>query len=134
MIATCRASRGRALPANYRGLYFTEQTVFDITPGQGYQVYEMALFNGGLILLVVDDTRRPHWYPAELFDLQEGPMPSTWRFAVRASDDSGTQAVWGHERLVLDEEFEDAITEQDPDALVTFWRDVVMSEESGESE
>jgi hypothetical protein len=130
MIVKCLANKGRSLPADYRGLYFTEHTRFDVTPGQGYQVYEMALFNSGLTVLVVDDQRQPNWYPIELFEVEDGNLPGNWCFALRNGDQAGTQAVWGHPRLVNDPALDEALADQDSDARVVFWREVVIPEES----
>jgi hypothetical protein len=134
MIATCRTAKGRELPANYRGLYFTEATVFHVTPGQSYRVHEMALFNSGLTFLVVDDDGQPNWYPAELFDVEDGRLPANWLFALRDGGERGTQAVWGHPRLVDDPDLDDSLADQDPDARVVFWREVaVPGERSGDA-
>jgi hypothetical protein len=128
MIVNCSSTKGRVLPENYHGLKFTGQSVFHVTLGDTYRVHEMALFNGGLILLVVDDNRQPNWYPAELFDVQDGALPSNWIFAFRDGGDLGTQAVWGHERLVSDEALDDALADGDSDARVTFWREIMPGE------
>src|SRR5262245_14281111 len=130
MILKCRTAKGRELPQDYRGLYYTEQTMFHVSPGQSYRVYEMALFNGGLIVLIIDDYRRPNWYPAGLFDVEDGAIPSNWLFAFREGDERGTQAIWGHPRLVGDPDLDDSLANQEPEARVIFWKEVVMSEEA----
>jgi hypothetical protein len=129
MIVRCRTVKGRELPAKYRGLYFTGETVFHVTPGQSYRVYEMALFNSDPIVLVIDDNRQPNWYPADLFDVEDGRLPVDWRFAFRDGDERGTQAVWGHPRLVNDPALDDSLANQDSDARVVFWREIVVSDE-----
>ena len=134
MIAKCLANKGRSLPADYRGLYFTEHTRFDVTPGQCYEVYEMALFNSGLIVLVVDDHRQPNWYPIELFEVERGNLPNNWCFALRSGGQAGTQAVWGHPRLVNDPALDEALAGQDSDAREVFWREVQVSGESEREE
>jgi len=131
MIFRCRTAKGHELPTSHKGLYFTEHTVFHVTPGQNYRVYEMALFNSGLIVLIVDDNRQPNWYPIELFDVVGGKLPADWLFAVRGGDETGTQAVWGHPRLVTDPTLDDSLANQDSEARVIFWREIVMPEEGG---
>jgi hypothetical protein len=130
MIVKCLASKGHELPTDYRGLYFTEHTRFDVTPGRVYQVYEMALFNSGLLVLVVDDHRQPNWYPIGLFEVEDGAVPSNWCFALRNGGHAGTQAVWGHARLVNDPVLDEALADQDSDARVVFWREVLIQDES----
>jgi hypothetical protein len=122
----CRTAKGRQLPDDYRGLYFTDQTTFPVTPGRGYRVYEMALFNLGLLMLVVDDNRQPNWYPMELFDVEDGTLPDNWMFALREGDETGTHAVWGHPRLVGDPDLDDSLANQDSEARVVFWREIVV--------
>lgn len=124
MKVKCHSAKGRALPSDHRGLYFTESTVFHVTPGQSYPVHEMALFNSGLIFLVIDDDGQPNWYPAELFEVEDPRLPADWLFALRAGEERGTQAVWGHPRLVTDPDLDDALADHDPDATAVFWREV----------
>jgi hypothetical protein len=76
----------------------------------------MALFNSGLTVLIVDDDRQPNWFPIDLFEVQDGAMPDGWRFAVRDMLGTGTQAVWGHARLVSDPSLDDRLAEQDDNA------------------
>jgi hypothetical protein len=124
MIVRCRTAKGRELAPHYRGLYLTKDTVFHVSPGHRYRVYEMAVFNGGVILLLVDDNRQPVWYPAELFDVEDGSLPAGWHFAFRDGGDSGMQAVWGHPRLVSDPELDGLLAGHDSEAEVIFWREV----------
>jgi hypothetical protein len=131
MILRCRTAKGHELPTSYKGLHFTERTSFHVSPGQSYRAYEMALFNSGLIVLVVDDNRQPNWYPIELFDVESGKLPVDWIFALRGGDETETQAVWGHPRLVTDPALDDSLANQDSDARVIFWREIVMPEEAG---
>ena len=131
MIVRCRTDKGRELPANYRGLHYTAVTIFHVTPGQSYRVYEMALFNSGLIVLVIDDNRQPNWYPVDLFNVEDGRLSADWLFAFRDGGERGTQAVWGHPRLVNDPALDDSLADQDSDARVVFWREIVIPEEKG---
>lgn len=133
MLLRCRKNRGHSLPSDYRGLHFTEHTKFDVTPGGGYRVYAMALFNSGLITLVVDDYRQPNWYPIELFDVEQGALPSDWVFALRVGGQAGMQAVWGHARLVNDPSLDESLAIQDSDARMVFWRDIA-NQDDGELE
>lgn len=129
MIVRCRTNKGRDLPPDYRGMYFTDETIFYVTPGKSYRVYEMALFKLCLLVFIVDDARRPDWYPMELFEVEDGSLPGNWMFALREEGEKGTQAVWGHPRLVGDPDLDYALADQDPDAQVVFWREIVMPEE-----
>lgn len=131
MIVMCRKNRGHSLASNYRGLFFTEHTVFDLTPDVSYSVYEMALFNFGLIVLIVDDTRQPNWYPIELFEVEEGSLPDDWVFAFRGDIPGGMQAVWGPAILVNDLMLEESLAGQDSNARLVFWRDIAIPRESG---
>ncbi|MEV6522849.1 hypothetical protein AB0M43_12955 [Longispora sp. NPDC051575] len=89
----------------------------------------MALFNSGLIVLVIDDNRQPDWYPIDLFDVVDGSFPDNWLFAQRDGGEAGTQAVWGHPRLVNDPALDDSLANQDSEARVIFWREIIMPDE-----
>lgn len=128
MIVRCRANKGHSLPSDYRGLYFTEHTRFDVTPDRSYRVYEMALFNSGLTVLVVDDMGQPNWYPMEFFEVEEGGLPADWSFSLRNGGQAGTQAVWGHPRLVNDQALDESLADQNSDARAIFWQDVAASD------
>ncbi len=128
MIVKCVADQGYSLPRDYRGLHFTERTRFDLTPGRSYRVYEMALFNAGLVVLVTDDYRQPNWYPMELFEVEDGNLPDNWCFALRNGGRAGTQAVWGHPRIVNDPALDEALAGQDDDARVVFRREVMIAD------
>src|SRR5262245_28806573 len=128
MMLRCHSSTGHTSQNPDRGLQHTEQTVFNITPGQEYSAYGMALFNSGLIVLILDNDRSPDWYPIELFEITDGALLSDWRFNLRSQGDDGLQAVWGPDRLVSDQAYFDSLAEHDLDAQTVFWREIYGSE------
>lgn len=122
MIVRCRTNRGFDLPGDHRGLYFTRQTAFALSLDRDYQVHAMSLFNDGLLVLIVDDTRQPDWYPVELFTIEDGRLPAHWQFALRPVESAGAQAIWGYARLVDDPTHEISLAEHDNEAIAVFWQ------------
>jgi len=127
MMVKCLTDKGHDLPDDYRGLYFTGDTIFHVRVDEEYEVYEMAVFNSSLIALVVDSTGRPNWYPIEFFKVSEPRMPSGWLFARRAGDAAGMTAVWGHPRLVGDQGLDEALASHEEDALRIFWSEIASA-------
>jgi hypothetical protein len=134
MIVKCRIDKGYKLPDAYRGLYFTEQTVFHVELGMEYEVYEMGLFNFGLIVLVVDSTGRPNWYPIDLFEVAVDEIPSEWVFARRTGGEEGMSAVWGYSRLARDQRLDEALAMHEEDAMIVFWSEIFKSRDSRSEE
>ncbi|MDX6283867.1 MAG: hypothetical protein QOH03_4938 [Kribbellaceae bacterium] len=129
MIVRCTTNKGYELPDSYHGLYFTEHTIFHLELGKEYEVYEMGLFNFGLIVLVVDSTGRPDWYPLDVFEIVHGAIPPEWVFARRAGNQEGMSAVWGHSRLANDQSLDEALTMHEEDAMEVFWREIIRSQD-----
>ena len=105
----------------YRGPYVSAQTVFNLTLNKAYQVHGLAVYNGGLTALVVNDTELPTWYPVEAFVVVDGTLPPSWRFCLRDEDGpTGLQALWGYPELIDDPDHIKAI-EYDTSALSIFF-------------
>lgn len=126
MRVICRLAKGYDLPQDYKGLYFTAQTKFHITVGQQYDVYATSFYNGGLIILLIDETGLPEWFPVELFEFSDDDIPHGWKLVPIDNEASKTVAVCGHPRLVGDIELLDALSEHDEAALSIFWKEVAV--------
>lgn len=108
--------------SKYRGLYVSAQTVFYLTLNKTYRAHGLALYNGGLIALVLDDTGRPNWYPVEAFEVVDGKLPTDWRFELPDEDGpTGIQALWGYPELIDNPDHLKALIERDTLALSTFF-------------
>jgi hypothetical protein len=132
MIAKCVSASGYDLSEGSAGLYFTKESIFDVVPGRDYEVHEIALFNSGLILLVVDESELPSWYPIELFEVTDGRIPADWMFSRRAVGTSAMEAVWGHQKLVADPAIDEALANRDDRALEVFWEVASWSDSPSE--
>ena len=122
MILRCLTNQGKAPGPTHRGLYYTERSAFQITPGDSYEVHGLALFNGGLIVLLKDAAASPNWYPIDLFDTVDGSLPANWKFSLREGGEDGLQALIGYQRLVDDPSHFEALIEREPNALEFFNR------------
>lgn len=122
MIVRCVRNQGESPPATeYRGLYYTESTTFDVKPGRDYVVHAMALFNYGLIVLLADETERPNWYPIELFEVLDDSLPADWHVAFTGGGEGDLQALWGYRALIEDPTHYEGLIEREPSAMRDFW-------------
>ena len=64
MRVICRANNAKALTPKYFALSASEQTIYHVSVATEYFVFAMALYNSVMILLLVDDTGKPNWYPS----------------------------------------------------------------------
>jgi hypothetical protein len=128
MIGRCVHNSGASLGQPQRGHFYTDQTVFHLQVGSDYAVLGMGIWETILLALVVDDTRRPRWFPAGLFEFEPQPLPSDWEFVlldgVAACGGEASNrwvAKWGYPDLVRDDSHSDALMEGDPAALEVLW-------------
>jgi hypothetical protein len=124
MYVKCTTNSAAGLGEPQHGLYFSPGTEFDVTVGESYPVYGMAMYKRGLIVLLKDDTGKPNWHPVELFEVTDGQLPAGWKFATRDDGELGMQAIFGYPELVDDEGHKDALLERDSAALLTFEQQV----------
>jgi hypothetical protein len=99
-----------------------EHSKFNVSVEEEYAVYAMALWLSGIIILILDDNRRPHWYPVELFRISEPSMPTSWLFGYVLDRVSplNPQAFWGYESLVRDPSHHAALVDRKISALRVF--------------
>jgi hypothetical protein len=124
MILKCKLNHGNELPAPRNGLYFTNQTSFPLTKGKEYTVHGLSLFKLGLIVLVLDETSLPNWYPVELFEVVDGQVSPEWIFATGNEGELGTSAVFGYPELAQNPAHRFGIEDRDDDALQIFFGEV----------
>ncbi|MEU6235625.1 hypothetical protein [Kitasatospora sp. NPDC047058] len=127
MIVDCVANSGADLGPYRRGLFYTEETRFDLTVGKSYEVYAMALISGSLTVLVADEYDKPAWLPIELFEVRDPRVPDHWEFAkgevgpnAPAPGELICQARWGYGEVVRSEIHYYGLEERDPEALRIF--------------
>jgi hypothetical protein len=80
------------------------QSRFSIAAGDEYVVYAMALWDGGLIVLVVNENQQTQWHPIELFRVSQPELPVSWQFGYvrKLTDALEPQAFWGYPSLIRD--------------------------------
>jgi hypothetical protein len=124
MKVKCIHRRGSALPEELLRLGNTPDTVFHVTYGNSYIVYAINLWKGSINYLILEDgeQHKPDWYPANLFEVTDSRMPSTWQYAFWGNiPEFQVQAVWGYAELALDAgKHYDALMERQEDALAVF--------------
>jgi hypothetical protein len=127
MRVICRLNTGKALrqkplPPKYFTAFRgeTEETVFHVSIGKEYEVFAMALWQSVIIVLVLDETKKPNWYSIELFSVADGRLPGDWMFNSLANDERGVEAIWGYEAMVSDPRHYEALIERDRNALDIF--------------
>jgi hypothetical protein len=137
MVGRCVHNTGASLGQPQRGHFYSDTTVFDLRVGSDYPVLGIGIFETILVALVVDDTRKPNWLPAGLFEFEPQTLPTDWEFVlldgVAASGgeaSNGWVAKWGYPDLVRDESHSDALIERDPAALEVFFREFAKRPDS----
>jgi hypothetical protein len=119
----CRFSKGDQLVSQRFEEGYTPATEFHLTVGQTYDVHAMALWESGLVTLLVDDTGRPGWQPVELFTIADHRLPADWEFDMGEPTDM-VKAIWGYSTLIRDPDHHDSLSELKPAALEIFWSEV----------
>ena len=101
----------------------------------------MSLWETILTVLVCDETKRPHWHPIGLFELDCQKLPDDWEFTlldgVAASGGDALNrrvAMWGYRELVRDPEHSDGLIELDPAALRIFFRELTKARQRESSQ
>jgi hypothetical protein len=92
---------------------------FNVTVGEEYNVWAMALWTYGVGVLIVDDTGRPNWKLIDLFTVVDGQLPTNWKFAVTKGQEP-VLALWGYPTLVGDPDHHRMLIERKISALNAF--------------
>jgi hypothetical protein len=121
MKVLCKANSGESLSLKQLELGNTPITHFDLQVGKEYVVYAINLWKGALGYLLVGDGMHPSWYPAELFEVTQNKLPSSWHFA-RYNEEDGFDlgALWGYEELIMTENHYDELANLEKPALDVF--------------
>jgi hypothetical protein len=119
----CIYRNGDAHPQELGVLGYAEGTRIDVQYGREYVVFGIMLWQGLIHYLVLNDqTRRPDWEPACLFEVVNGRLPGTWfyRYAWQHPN-VPIKAVLGYQELVESggQHYVDLI-EREPQALRIF--------------
>ena len=127
MEVICTINSGGQLPTYHEGLFYTPATEFHVTVGRSYSVAGLGVFQGGLSVLVRDDTDLPTWLPIALFEVGDVSIPAGWEMRFIAADQpnpltnvNGWGARWGYPELVNSDAHSDALMNREPDALRLF--------------
>jgi hypothetical protein len=124
MQVVCTGNRGSALPASVLSVPGNfEAARFQLTLGRTYVVYAMALRQGFLGLLVLDDGARPMWFHVELFEFVDAALPPNWSFAVRDEEVFGISALWGYRSMIDKPSHNDDLMERERSAWSDFLSD-----------
>lgn len=90
-----------------------------ITPGKEYEVHAAAVFEGLLLVQVIDDVGYPAWKPAWLFDVVDRAVPTDWICSTFHDDPS---LVLGPEFIAGGQERYAAMVELEPEQVERFWK------------
>jgi hypothetical protein len=115
------------LPESHRELGYSQSTRFDLKRDRVYFVGGICIWGRAIhYLLDPEEDGFPGWYPASLFKIVEGKLPSNWHFTFRQEPATRSiSAVWGYAELMSPSHFE-ALVERNPEALGVFrerWRE-----------
>ncbi|MCC8250036.1 hypothetical protein [Saccharothrix luteola] len=119
MRVVCAFNKGSDLARQRFDAGYSPATEFHLTVGGEYDVHAMALWESGLVIMVVDDTGLPRWQPVELFSIVDRRIPAQWEFGLGDPADV-VKALWGYPSLVRDPDHHDSLSELVPNALEVF--------------
>ena len=102
---------------------YTPGSQFDLAAGQAYTVYAICTWKACALLYLCagEGDGNANWYPAELFELTDGSLPSSWKFGYYGFD-SDVSAIWGYEELIEGNEHFDLLAEHHDQAVSVFTR------------
>lgn len=120
MILRCIAPNDHVGPRARSGNSYTQENEDLIRVDHAYRIFGMAYYGGDLLVLVRDGTRKPNWYPVQLFDAVDESIPADWKFGLRDGGAHGLQALWGYPTLVRDVDHYVNLIEREPEALEIF--------------
>ncbi len=123
MIVKCLANTGADLPPEYldpAGGYHAGVN-FDITPGQDYVVYALALSRGAVWYYCCGDVHPyyPVRYPAPLFSMEQRTPSKSWVYGYMP-DHRDHQALFSFPTWVDDPFFYDHLTDLEAGPLRAF--------------
>lgn len=119
MRVVCTFDKGSDLARSRFDAGYSPATEFHLTIGVECDVHAMALWESGLVILVVDDTDLPRWQPIELFTIIDRRVSAQWEFGLGDPADM-VKALWGHPSLIGDPDHHDSLSGLVPGALEVF--------------
>jgi hypothetical protein len=123
MIVTCVAARGAGLPNPYLDARANRgnETVFPLTIGRDYVVYALSARDRSVWYYVHDDEDLPYpmAYPAPLFQVLSGAVPSVWCVSLDLEGDH-VELFLGPRSWIADPFFYDRLTSGNADAARLF--------------
>jgi hypothetical protein len=124
MRVQCVFRHGDRIPEQLLALGNTPDSRFNVTHGHEYMVFGISLWRGVVhYLLLNDETKRPDWFPAQLFQVTDARLPSTWFYAYWTnSSDNGLTAVWGYYELTENRKHYVDLIERESEAMRVFER------------
>lgn len=124
MKAECIITDCSLLPMHHSGEGYTRDSVIALKIGKVYEVFATSNTSSTISLLVMDEDEFPRCYPAEVFKIIDDTVPNNWFFRYFPDNEFNIQAIWGPERLVRDDGFNDALMDRNPTALHLFHTEV----------
>lgn len=116
----CTSNTGADLSSGHALLGYTKESRFSLVVGCEYIVHAMSIWRSTLMVLLVDESQLPNWYPIESFEISDGHLPCDWFFRRFQDEESLLRAIWGYQQIASDPSHYDALIERVPDALRVF--------------
>lgn len=115
---------------------YAPEVAYELQIGGTYTVYGQYLAEGCLYYLIDAVDRQglshPTWYPAGLFRVEDGSIPSSWSFAYRLQhEEDGVTAMWGYSELLQDAHFEGLQERKEDDMLLWLHRKEEIDQAEG---
>lgn len=126
LIVRCRENTLSGTPASFlddrRG--YRPSTILPLSAGAMYAVFAITSFAGGFWYYVLDDDGHsyPIWYPAPVFDVVSGRVPTGWVLGHHRAGDGGFVSILSFPAWASDPHFYEKLVDDDPAAVAVFDR------------
>ena len=90
-----------------------------VTAGKEYDIHAVAVFEGIVLMLFVNDLRHPGWSPAWLFNVVDSALSADWICSTFPDDPT---LILGPEFIAGDQKRYAAMVNLEPEQVERFWK------------
>lgn len=102
-----------------KGLASAENSQQFISPEKDYEVHAFSVFDGEVMMQVVDDLPMINWYPSRIFRIVDASVPEDWICSLFPGE---LQMVVGPRFLAENESSYTRMVELDDELVTQFWK------------
>ncbi len=126
MKVICKENKAKNLDFEQDIFTFSRETEFSITYKKEYIVMGIMIGKKSncIYYLIDDDYNRPSWLPYVLFNISHNQLPPKWYISILNKQESTGNIFYlsGFNELCNNEDYHDALIEQEPWALKIYFK------------